>query len=305
RYHGDEVLHPERQPAYNRTDADGADLSNGVVRCARTHKGHLVRGPVFYNMNSMWLLVAARDEHPHQLNCGELFTFDPTRHPRKQCRHPRRPVKGVRAAGAEDVTRSVCERYDVTCRAGRVTFFVDERDWRLAVTGAWGEYGHAFGGAAPSSFKRFLAGAGRDYLHDKLERPERRVWLEEKSTEALLARVDEAAEGGSVTRDQARAARAAAKRLHTSDGSHAWAAAVMEDDALSRVLDGDFEGLIVRGPDPQVVGLLEEAWPPFAAALAAELAAAPAPSPDRLTPLELLNLKLSKGLPVAAAGGAA
>lgn len=64
---------------YNRRDADGARLDDGVLRYYRDHKGYLRRGVVVHNINNMWWVIENEAAFCNRWS-GELFTFDPQKH---------------------------------------------------------------------------------------------------------------------------------------------------------------------------------------------------------------------------------
>jgi hypothetical protein len=70
--------------ASNRTDKDGQLLNDGDVRCFRTPNGHILRGRIFYSLNNMWRVVIPGEAWAHQIGCYQLFSFDPSRHLRKE-----------------------------------------------------------------------------------------------------------------------------------------------------------------------------------------------------------------------------
>ncbi len=75
----------DRRPSYNGTDKDGITLQDGMVRYFRDRRGYLQRGVIQYNLNSMWWVIVNKD-YFENISAGRLFTYDPSRHARKQ--HP-------------------------------------------------------------------------------------------------------------------------------------------------------------------------------------------------------------------------
>lgn len=70
------------QPDYNVKDADGVRLKDGDVRYFWTRNGRLARGPVYYNINSMWWVITGPRERDN-VGVSKLFTYDPSRSMRK------------------------------------------------------------------------------------------------------------------------------------------------------------------------------------------------------------------------------
>jgi len=67
---------------YNGKDQDGVLLQGGETRCFYTHNGRLQRGRVYRDINNVWPILLNRNEWTCEATF-ELFTYDPTKHPRK------------------------------------------------------------------------------------------------------------------------------------------------------------------------------------------------------------------------------
>ncbi|MGG5780721.1 hypothetical protein [Bacillus albus] len=65
----------DQQPDYNATDKDGKRLKDGQVKYFRDHKGRLMRGTVYHNINNMWWVVINKSYY-RNLACFELFDID-------------------------------------------------------------------------------------------------------------------------------------------------------------------------------------------------------------------------------------
>lgn len=65
----------DKQPDYNATDKDKKRLKDGQVKYFRDHKGRLMRGTVYHNINNMWWVVI-NDFAYRNKACFELFDID-------------------------------------------------------------------------------------------------------------------------------------------------------------------------------------------------------------------------------------
>ncbi|MDA2448529.1 hypothetical protein PDQ37_25425 [Bacillus cereus] len=65
----------DRQPDYNATDKDKKRLRDGQVKYFRDHKGRLMRGTVYHNINNMWWVVINDFSYTNK-GCFELFDID-------------------------------------------------------------------------------------------------------------------------------------------------------------------------------------------------------------------------------------
>jgi hypothetical protein len=63
-WHSDKALgHPVCTYDYNRKSADGTLLEHGQTIWTRDHKGRVIRGTAFYNINNMWWVVSGGTLH--------------------------------------------------------------------------------------------------------------------------------------------------------------------------------------------------------------------------------------------------
>ncbi|MGK9200450.1 hypothetical protein KXR50_08095 [Sinorhizobium meliloti] len=75
-YHSDKALgRPVCNYDYNRKSKDGALLEHGQTVWLADDKGRLIRGTAYYNINSMWWVVAGGKLHNE--SCGSLFSKQP------------------------------------------------------------------------------------------------------------------------------------------------------------------------------------------------------------------------------------
>lgn len=75
-------LHGQTTGAYNSTDKDGKTIRNGDIKYFRDHKGRLMRGVAYHNINNMWWLLINRYEYRNLANF-ELFDLTPENSVRK------------------------------------------------------------------------------------------------------------------------------------------------------------------------------------------------------------------------------
>ena len=93
----------DKQPDYNVMDADKVRLKDGDIRYFWTWNGRLGRGPVYYNLNSMWLCASSPTDWENKA-AWQYFSYDEAKHGRKLSIAP---IEKISAA-----LRRAVERHD-------------------------------------------------------------------------------------------------------------------------------------------------------------------------------------------------
>lgn len=113
----------ETQPDYNVQDADGVRLKDGDLRYFWTRNGRLARGPVYYNLNSMWWVITGPRDRDN-VSVSQLFTYNSARPMRKLSIEPLVNIsRGLRKAiERQDFERAAVIRDVIKRMAGEHDF---------------------------------------------------------------------------------------------------------------------------------------------------------------------------------------
>lgn len=153
--HTDKVLgRPVCDYDYNRKSADGDLIEHGQIVWTTDSKGRIVRGRAFYNINSMWWVVLAKDKLTNE-SCGHIYTAPPADlRWKRNLRHRRERLERLIAAA---VAASDFRRAETLTRIA----FADQPVWRI-----WSRKNDAFYGPQYCGYTSDTNLAGR-YTRDE------------------------------------------------------------------------------------------------------------------------------------------
>ncbi|RAP39320.1 hypothetical protein BYZ73_21145 [Rhodovulum viride] len=162
-WHTDKALgRPRCDYDHNRRSADGILLEHGQTVWVPDTKGRIVRGQAFYNINSMWWVVLAKD-HLTNKACFDIYAQQPEDLRRKRNGRERR--RRLEAQIAAAVVASDFRRAETLSRIA----FSDQPIWRI-----WSRKHDCFYAPQYSGYTSDANLAGR-YTRDEAMREVRRV----------------------------------------------------------------------------------------------------------------------------------
>ncbi len=176
-----ELGRPDWGQNCNRTSGDGALLEHDQDVWVRSDTGRWLRGRAFYNLNSMWWVVAGGELH--NKSCGELFVARPSDLREKLNRRRRR----ARLEG--ELAKAIVERrYQRAELLDRILFASAD------VFNIWSRKNDCWYGVNFCGYTKDRNRAGR-YTRDEAEREVRRVphILEAHGPGGLVFRIEAAA----------------------------------------------------------------------------------------------------------------